>query len=236
MNQMKQPRIFNVAFLLACVLLVREGRAQDYPRWNLPEGALARLGKGGIGGGDRAVTFSPDGTRLAVASTIGIWLYDAHTSAEIALFTGHTGSVNSVAFSPDGTLLASGSDGRSFDITVVLWDVASGQEIAAIQGHGDRVNSVAFSPDGTTPEAALPQVGGKCQRRQRGGRDHPCGGLQWGYPRHLHAREKHRLSLPLLFRLSSARSGPHRLSVPVSHSRLNRANADPVPALSRRWC
>ena len=148
---MNQPRIFNVVFLLVCVLFVRDGRAQDYPRWNLPEGALARLGKGGIGGGDRAVAFSPDGTRLAVAGRIGIWLYDAHTSAEIALFTGHTEPVNSVAFSPDGTILASGSDGRSFDITVVLWDVASGQKKATIQGHSRSVRSVSFSPDGDHP-------------------------------------------------------------------------------------
>ena len=36
-----------------------------------------RLGKGRIGLGDRAVAVSPDGSRLAVASGIGIWLYDA---------------------------------------------------------------------------------------------------------------------------------------------------------------
>ena len=45
--------------------------AQDYTQWHLPEGAKARLGKGSISD----IQYSPDGTRLAVASSLGIWLY-----------------------------------------------------------------------------------------------------------------------------------------------------------------
>ena len=41
-------------------------------QWNLPKYARARLGKGTI----REIQYSPDGTILAVASSIGIWLYD----------------------------------------------------------------------------------------------------------------------------------------------------------------
>ena len=75
---MKKTRLFNVALLLVCVLLVQDSRAQDHTRWGLPEGAIARLGKGRISGN---IAYSPDGTLLAVASTIGIWLYDASTGA-----------------------------------------------------------------------------------------------------------------------------------------------------------
>ena len=50
--------------------------AQDYSQLNLPEGAVARLGKGRF----PEIQYSPDGTRLAVASTIGIWLYDTNES------------------------------------------------------------------------------------------------------------------------------------------------------------
>ena len=58
--------------------------------------------------------YSPDGTRLAVASGIGIWLYDTATHQEIALLTGHTNSVDSVAFGVKGRTIASGSwDGRN---------------------------------------------------------------------------------------------------------------------------
>jgi len=118
----------------------------DYQKWHLPDGAIARLGKGSISGSDRAVAFSPDGHRLAVASGIGIWLYDVATSRELALLTGHTDVVHSVAYSPDGTMLASGSQ----DGTVKLWEVASRETITTLEGHTRGVNYVLFSPDGTT--------------------------------------------------------------------------------------
>ena len=79
--------------------------AQDYTQFSLPEGAKACLGKGETSGN---IAYSPDGTRLAVASSIGIWLYDTVTHQEVALLKGHTGSVSSVAFSPDGSTLAAG--------------------------------------------------------------------------------------------------------------------------------
>lgn len=134
--------VFRIVILLAAVVFVQEGAAQDHTRWNLPEGALARLGKGNI----TSVVYSPDGSLLAVSGSIGVWLYDAHAGAEVALLTGHTSSVTSVAFSPDGRTLASGS----WDRTVRLWDVASGGEKAVLEGHTSAVYSVSFSPGGRT--------------------------------------------------------------------------------------
>jgi predicted nucleic acid-binding Zn ribbon protein len=65
---------------------------------------LARWGKGII----YQLAYSPDGKLLAVATTIGIYLYDANTLDEVRFID--TGTwVYSVAFSPDGSLLASGS-------------------------------------------------------------------------------------------------------------------------------
>ena len=139
---MKKLPLFSIALLLAGVLFVQASRAQDYTRWHLPDCALARLGKGIIGD----VAWSPDGTRLAVTSSIGIWLYDAATGDEVALLTGHTDRVWSVVFSPDGQTLASGS----WDETIRLWEVASGQEKATLEGHTGPVTSVSFSPDGQT--------------------------------------------------------------------------------------
>ncbi len=114
----------------------------DYQTWHLPAGAIARLGKGSI----EEVAFSPDGSLLAVASGIGIWFYDAATSRELALLTGHSGSVESVSFSPDGSTLASGAN----DGTVKLWDVATRRNIATLRGHRNNVYSVSFSLDGST--------------------------------------------------------------------------------------
>lgn len=114
----------------------------DYATWHLPEGVLARLGKGTV----EAVAFSPpDGQMLAVASSIGIWLYDVETYSELALLTEFTARVSSVSFSPDGSMLASGS----VDGTVILWDVWSESQLATLEGHRWQVSSVSFSADGS---------------------------------------------------------------------------------------
>ena len=115
--------------------------AQDYTQWDLPEGAKARLGKGKIS----EITYSPEGVLLAVASGIGIWLYDVETSQEVALLTEHTKGALSVSFSPDGQTLASGSWQE-----VCLWDVETGRLKSTLTGHTRGVLSVSFSVDGST--------------------------------------------------------------------------------------
>ena len=165
---MKKAMSFGVTLSLFFVLLVSYTFAQDYTQWGLPEGAKARLGKGNITGN---IAYSPDGTRLAVASSIGIWLYDTGSYQEVALLTRHssyqaryTGDVASVAFSPDGLTLASG--GVTGDHTVRLWDAVTGAHKAALTGHGNSVISVAFSPDGLTLASSVTTASmGRSDRR-----------------------------------------------------------------------
>ena len=114
----------------------------NYTQLGLPKEAKARFGKGTA----TEIQYSPDGTRFAVASTIGIWLYNADTGQEIDLLTGHKNLVSCITFSPDGKILASGSE----DNTIRLWDANTGQHKKTLTGHTNRVNSVAFSPDGKT--------------------------------------------------------------------------------------
>ena len=57
----------SVARSLYTVYYQNQRSARLIPDWNLPEGAKMRLGKGEISGN---IAYSPDGTRLAVASTI----------------------------------------------------------------------------------------------------------------------------------------------------------------------
>ena len=95
--------------------------SKDYSQWALPKEAKARLGKGGI----NALQFSQDGTKLAVGSNIGIWLYDVQTGKEISMFPG---MCRFFAFSPDGRFIASG--GRS---GLQLWEIATGQKMPHIE-------------------------------------------------------------------------------------------------------
>ena len=84
------------------MLLAAPTYATDYTTMSLPVRAIARLGKGQ----SLDVKFSPDDKLLAVASSIGIWLYDADTYFEIALLTDHSDIATFVSFLPDGKLLA----------------------------------------------------------------------------------------------------------------------------------
>ena len=134
---MKKRLFFKWSLLFVLILFVQNGFAQDTPQWDLPESAKARIGKG------RAtdIALSPDGAQLAVATGIGVWLYNASTGAEIALLTGHTDRVTFVAYSPNGETLVSASS-REF----LLWDPSNHQQKTTFDYEGGR--SIAYSPNG----------------------------------------------------------------------------------------
>ena len=140
----KKLLIYFTILLIPCLFLL-SGFAQDYTQWHLPDGAKARIGKGTI----NHISFSPDGTRLAVATSIGVWIYDAQTGKEISLIKVNFRSpltVNRVAFSPDGKTLATGNGvlGGNLD----LWDVETGEKIITLKKNIGRIYALEFSPDG----------------------------------------------------------------------------------------
>ena len=129
-----------VTLLILFTLFSLNTFAQDSPQWHLPEGAKVRLGKGGIGD----IAYSPDGTRLAVAGSIGIWLYDTAAYQEIALLTGHTDSVYKRIVQSGRSAACQWEWGRYYP--------SMGRCNGSAPTDADRsyVNSVSFSPDGRT--------------------------------------------------------------------------------------
>ena len=101
---------------------------------------LARWGKGTI----NQALWSPDGSQIAVASSLGLYLYNAESFALVNFID--TGVwVNTIDFSPDGETLAAGL----LDGSVQLWDVWNGAMLYSLQAaEGYSIRSLAFSPDG----------------------------------------------------------------------------------------
>ena len=158
MKKMRTVFSLLIVLFLVSTVNITTSDAQNSTTWNLPENAIARLGKGTIDTvrSRGQIAYSPDGNRLAVAGRIGVWIYNTATGTEVGLLTGvHLLGVASVAFSPDSRTLAAGSVGYDENTSVSLWDVATGSLIRMLTGqHRRSVTSVAFSPDGSTLASA----------------------------------------------------------------------------------
>ena len=113
--------------------------------WDTTTGARLHTLSPRPGFGVFALTFSPDGSKVAAATEGIVSVLDVATGDLEAILQGHSGAVWDVEFSPDGTTIASaGSDGM-----IKLWDPATGTELLALAGHSGVVTGLAFSPDGT---------------------------------------------------------------------------------------
>ena len=146
---------FTLVVLLINTLFLPHAFAEDYIRWELPEGAKMRLGKGEIAnleghltdiGKGRSYQFSPDGTQLAVMSLIGIWVYDVQTGKESTLAIERmNGATDDIALNPNWQTFAMI---RANSNTVELRDLHTGKHKKTFGGPKQRMISVAFSPDG----------------------------------------------------------------------------------------
>ncbi|MCY3741468.1 MAG: WD40 repeat domain-containing protein [Candidatus Poribacteria bacterium] len=148
---MKKPKLLYIVCLLIPCLLLSKGFAQEYAaQWHLPEGAKARLGNGKLNN----IIFSPDGTRVAVPTSIGIWVYDVHTTKAVSLFSGiQTGEIGkylptvppeALTFSDDALIVASAHADK-----IYVWDTATGTAFAMLDEHPNAIKAIALSPDNT---------------------------------------------------------------------------------------
>jgi WD40 repeat protein len=94
-----------------------------------------------------SVAFSPDGSRLASASTdktVKVWDVAA---GKVLLTLNHATEVQVVAFSPDGKKLLSGAGEEKPNLRI--WDAATGASLKGLETGASIVFGAAFSPDGT---------------------------------------------------------------------------------------
>jgi WD40 repeat protein len=91
-----------------------------------------------------AMTLSPAGQSVALASGGGTAILWKLGKGEQVQLNGHRRYINDVSFSPNGKLLVSTSD----DGTARVWDGETGRQLDVLQGLGSGVNRASFSPDG----------------------------------------------------------------------------------------
>jgi WD40 repeat protein len=106
---------------------------------------LAMIGRGRI----HDLALSTDGKMLAVATSLGVWLYDIENlEGEPHWVQSPAMWVNSVAFNPDSTLLAFDAGTNQ----VQLCDARTGERVLLleIQPWPGLLRRVTWSPDGTT--------------------------------------------------------------------------------------
>ena len=100
--------------------------------------STVRLNKGSASG----VAYSADGQTLAVAGSLGVWLYDTKTDVQPVLIE-IDGAVTNISFSPDRQTLAVAVWGQR----VYLWDVRTREFIRTFELLTIPLD-LSFSPDG----------------------------------------------------------------------------------------
>ena len=149
--------IFSLNFILDDTRLVSWDDSRIHI-WDASDQPPMRVLPEQLSNSDIKSGWSPDGTRLAVASGETIYILDTTTREELQVL--HTPTpVNTLAFTHDGSRLAS----VQTDDTIRIWDTASGEGIRTLRGQnisdfendwggsilGDGRRKILFSPDGT---------------------------------------------------------------------------------------
>eukprot|EP01113_Clastostelium_recurvatum_P050481 TRINITY_DN9571_c0_g1_i5.p1 TRINITY_DN9571_c0_g1~~TRINITY_DN9571_c0_g1_i5.p1 ORF type:complete len:427 (+),score=84.10 TRINITY_DN9571_c0_g1_i5:3-1283(+) len=112
-----------------CVIHSRQAKNNPVSKWYVSDKALT------------ALSFSPDGTYLAVAGQDGyLRVFDFAEERLIVSFRSYFGGFRCLAWSPDGKCIATGGE----DDLVTLFSVAERRVLARCAGHQSWVAAVAF--------------------------------------------------------------------------------------------
>lgn len=138
-STMKNQKLFLILLIAIPILSLSLCHAVEHTQWQLPEGATRRFGKGVI----RDIAYFPDGSRIAVSTSIGIWIYDVHTGDELALLTDGVHDNAAIAIHPNGQILASASENN-----IQLWNIDEQDLHDIYTGHTAEIKSLVYSNNG----------------------------------------------------------------------------------------
>ncbi|MCG9129430.1 T9SS type A sorting domain-containing protein [Candidatus Poribacteria bacterium] len=134
---MKELQLNILSILLISILLPISINAQNYHQWDLPDGAISRIGKGTI----QKLTFSHDGKRLIVDTGIGLWNYDVSTGTELDFIAEYSSQILGVSPYSDAYVTLDSSNSLS------LRDLVNPNFNVPLIGDSDGIRGVVFSPD-----------------------------------------------------------------------------------------
>lgn len=93
------------------------------------------------------IIISPNSTRVAVPTSDGIFVHNAHTGEVLSRFTatlpGEMPPPQVLTFSANASMLASGHGNR-----IYVSETATGKALALLDGYPDSITALALSPDG----------------------------------------------------------------------------------------
>ena len=101
-----------------------------------------------------SVSFSPDGTKLAILTNpkdskpTSIVIWEIGASKVLTRLSGAGNEVKQMVFSPNGKRLATVGLTYTMQGMLKLWDVSSGREVFTAATPPGKITAVAFSPDG----------------------------------------------------------------------------------------
>lgn len=126
-------------------MLAAAGRDSHVRVWNIDGKVLT--GTFGPVSVRSPVSFSPDGTRIAIGDDVGyVRVWELGNGRLLRQARAHEAMIWDIAYSPRGDVLVTAST----DQTVRVWDAESLAEVNVLRGHAGEVWRVAVSSDGNT--------------------------------------------------------------------------------------
>ena len=134
---MRVLQFYILSLLLISIVYPQYSNAQNYHQWDLPDGAISRIGKGTV----QNITFSHDSNRLIVDTGIGLWSYDVNTGTELDFIAEYSSQILGVSPYSNAYVILDSSN------TLKIRDLLNPNFNVPLVGDTEGIREVVFSPD-----------------------------------------------------------------------------------------